>query len=103
MQLFVATALRPPATAEFTATKNTIKMKNALILGGSTGMGLDIAKRLGASGAAVTIAGRDLKKLDAAAAQIKRAGAAPVAIKSIDLYDRAQVDAYVRDITQGPA
>jgi NAD(P)-dependent dehydrogenase (short-subunit alcohol dehydrogenase family) len=32
-------------------------MKNALLIGGSTGMGLDTAKRLAARGVAVTIAG----------------------------------------------
>ena len=39
-------------------------MKTALIIGGSTGIGLDIAKRLGARGAAVTITGRDTSKVD---------------------------------------
>lgn len=78
-------------------------MKNALIIGGSTGMGLDIAKRIGARGAAVTITGRDAKKLETAAGQIKQAGASAVAIKSIDLYVREQVDAYVRELSQAPA
>jgi NAD(P)-dependent dehydrogenase (short-subunit alcohol dehydrogenase family) len=75
-------------------------MKNALIIGGSTGMGLDIAKRLGAQGAAVTITGRDAKKLDVAAAQIKQAGSPSASTKSIDLYNREQVDAYVRELSQ---
>jgi NAD(P)-dependent dehydrogenase (short-subunit alcohol dehydrogenase family) len=48
--------------------------KNALIVGGSTGIGLDTAKRLGARGATVTISGRDAAKLEAAAAAIKQAG-----------------------------
>jgi NAD(P)-dependent dehydrogenase (short-subunit alcohol dehydrogenase family) len=39
-------------------------MKNALINGGSTGIGLDTAKRLGAHGVTVTITGRDSAKLD---------------------------------------
>jgi NAD(P)-dependent dehydrogenase (short-subunit alcohol dehydrogenase family) len=49
-------------------------MKAALIIGGSTGIGLDIAKRLGPRGAAATITGRDTSKLDKAAAGIKQAG-----------------------------
>ena len=49
-------------------------MKTALIIGGSTGIGLDIAKRLGARGAAVTITGRNTSKLDLGAASIKQAG-----------------------------
>jgi short-subunit dehydrogenase len=39
-------------------------LKTALIIGGSTGIGLDIAKRLGGRGAAVTITGRDTSKLE---------------------------------------
>jgi NAD(P)-dependent dehydrogenase (short-subunit alcohol dehydrogenase family) len=78
-------------------------MKNALIIGGSTGIGLDIAKRLGASGVAATITGRDFKKLEAAAAQIKQAGAPVVSVKSIDLYDHAQVDAYAQDLSTAAA
>jgi NAD(P)-dependent dehydrogenase (short-subunit alcohol dehydrogenase family) len=42
---------------------NLQTMKNALIIGGSTGIGLDAAKRLGLRGATVTIAGRDTVKL----------------------------------------
>src|ERR1700756_3853072 len=65
-------------------------MKTALIIGGSTGIGLDIAKRLGARGAAVTITGRDTSKLDKAAAGIKQAGSPMVTTKAVDLYDRAK-------------
>ncbi len=46
--------------------------KNALIVGGSSGIGLDTAKRLGARGATVTISGRDTAKLETAAAAIER-------------------------------
>jgi NAD(P)-dependent dehydrogenase (short-subunit alcohol dehydrogenase family) len=78
-------------------------MKNALIIGGSTGMGFDAAKRLAARGASVTIAGRDPVKLDTAAAALRQAGAPRVATKVVDLYDRAQVDAFVAEIASGPA
>jgi NAD(P)-dependent dehydrogenase (short-subunit alcohol dehydrogenase family) len=79
-------------------------LKNALIIGGSTGIGLDIAKRLSANGAAVTITGRDTKKLKAAAEQIEQAGAATkVTTRSVDLYDHAQVDAFGRDLSHGTA
>jgi len=78
-------------------------MKKALIIGGSTGIGLDVAKRLGASGAAVTIIGRDTEKLEAAADQIGQLGTSFVTAKSLDLYDREQVDAYARELSQEPA
>ena len=57
-------------------------MKTALIIGGSTGIGLDIAKRLGARGAAVTITGRDTSKLDKTGAGIKQAGSPLVTTSS---------------------
>lgn len=78
-------------------------MKNALIIGGSTGMGFDTANRLAARGAAVTIAGRDIAKLEKAAATLREAGASRVAIKAVDLYDSEQVDAFAREILAGPA
>jgi NAD(P)-dependent dehydrogenase (short-subunit alcohol dehydrogenase family) len=78
-------------------------MKSALIIGGSTGMGLDTAKRLAARGAAVTIIGREAAKLKQAAAELKNAGAPKVVTKSVDLYDRAQVDALAGEIAAAPA
>ena len=78
-------------------------MKNALIIGGSTGMGLDTAKRLAARGVAVTITGREAAKLKQAAAELKQAGAPEVVTKSVDLYDRAQVDAFAGEIAAAPA
>jgi NAD(P)-dependent dehydrogenase (short-subunit alcohol dehydrogenase family) len=78
-------------------------MKTALIIGGSTGIGLDIAKRLGARGAAVTITGRDTNKLDEGAADIKQAGSPLVTTKAVDLYDRAQVDSLAIELSTGAA
>jgi short-subunit dehydrogenase len=78
-------------------------MKTALIIGGSTGIGLDIAKRLGARGAAVTITGRDTSKLDKAAAGIKQAGSPKVTTKAVDLYDRVQVDSFAAELSTGAA
>ena len=78
-------------------------MKNALIIGGSTGMGLDTAKRLAARGVAVTITGREAAKLKQAAVELKKAGAPEVVIKSVDLYDRVQVDAFAGEIAAASA
>ena len=76
-------------------------MKNALIIGGTTGMGLDTAKRLGARGVAVTITGRDTAKLEKAAVAIKQAGSPKVTTKAVDLYDRAQVDSFAKELAVG--
>ena len=78
-------------------------MKNALIIGGSAGMGLDTAKRLAARGVAVTITGREAAKLMQAAGELKQAGAPKVVTKSVDLYDHAQVDAFAGEIAAAPA
>jgi len=78
-------------------------MKKALIIGGNSGMGLDAGKRLGARGVAVTITGRDAARLEKAAADIKKAGAPQVNTKAVDLYDRAQVDAFARELASDAA
>src|SRR5262249_42665774 len=72
-------------------------------VGGSSGMGLDAGKRLGARGVAVTITGRDAAKLEKSASEIKKAGAPQVNTKELDLYDRAQVDAFAQELASGPA
>jgi len=82
---------------------NSQTMKTALIIGGSTGIGLDAAKRLGLRGATVTIAGRDAGKLETAAAAIKQAGSPKVITKAVDLYDRAQVDDFAQELASGTA
>lgn len=78
-------------------------MKNALIIGGSTGMGLSTAQRLGARGVAVTITGRNPAKLNAAADAIRQAGSPSVSTRSVDLYQRTQVDDFMREIASAPA
>ena len=78
-------------------------MKNALIIGGSTGMGLDAATRLGARGVAVTITGRDTAKLDKAAAALKQAGSPKVTTKAVDLYELKQVDGFASELSTSTA
>ena len=78
-------------------------MKTALILGGSTGIGLDTARRLGARGVAVTIIGRDAAKLEAAAAAVEQAGAPAVIVKSVDLYRPTEVDGFAKALSTGTA
>lgn len=46
--------------------------RHALVTGGGTGIGLDIARALAAAGAEVTITGRDLDRLKAVAAETPR-------------------------------
>ncbi|WP_454782212.1 SDR family NAD(P)-dependent oxidoreductase [Legionella sp. WA2022007384] len=62
----------------------------AIIIGGSSGMGLETAKKLAASGVDLLITGRDEQKLKHAANEIKQMGG-QVEEFVIDLYDKAQV------------
>ena len=80
---------------------NRHSTKNALIIGGSSGIGLDVAKRLAAREIAVTVVGRDKTKLGQAGSELKLAGSPQVITKAVDLYNRAQVDAFVREISLG--
>jgi NAD(P)-dependent dehydrogenase (short-subunit alcohol dehydrogenase family) len=50
--------------------------RRALVTGGGTGIGLAIARELGRLGAGVTIAARNLERIEAAAAELRAAGAA---------------------------
>ena len=61
-------------------------------------MGLDSANRLAKRGVNLTILGRCQDKLDAAAAQLREAGAPDVRTVSLDLYDTGAVDGFVAEI-----
>ncbi len=76
-------------------------MKSALIVGGSTGMGLDSATRLARKGVSLTIVGRSQEKLVAAASQLREAGAPEVDAVSLDLYDRNAVDRFIASLNAG--
>ena len=53
---------------------NRFSLKVAIVTGGSSGIGQEVASRLVQEGAKVVITGRDLDKLKAAAEQIDRTG-----------------------------
>ncbi|WP_260639548.1 SDR family oxidoreductase [Streptomyces angustmyceticus] len=69
----------------------------ALVLGGTSGIGSGIARKLAAQGAAVTIAGRDRGRAEEAADSIRSAlGVADVSGKGLDLSRPADVAETVR-------
>src|SRR5690348_2451489 len=69
--------------------------KNALVTGGTSGIGLASAQALAEAGAHVFLTGRNQDKIDAAVASI---GAAATGIRS-DVSEPAQLDAVVDAIT----
>jgi NAD(P)-dependent dehydrogenase (short-subunit alcohol dehydrogenase family) len=77
------------------------KMKNTLILGGSTGIGLDTARELISTGGRVTLVGRSQKKLDAAAEQLTAIGTGAIETISADLYDPGSVETLNDTIRNG--
>ena len=75
-----------------TASTNSI----AVIIGGSTGMGKESARKLLEDGNAVLLVARDETKLAAAKAELSSLGQVETA--SVDLYDEQTVDALVSQI-----
>jgi NAD(P)-dependent dehydrogenase (short-subunit alcohol dehydrogenase family) len=72
----------------------------ALIVGGSSGMGKQTAKRLLRRGGEVWMVARKAAKLAQAKAELAADG--PVQTALVDLYDEAQVDAFIQQVRQEP-
>ena len=73
---------------------SSLRDRVAVVTGASRGIGRDIARQLGAAGAAVVAAARD-DRAGAVAEEIRRAGGRAVAV-SVDVTDAHQIDAMVR-------
>lgn len=72
----------------------------ALIVGGSSGMGLETARRLRARGLDVILVARDAAKLTLAKAGLEGEGAGAIETIAVDLYDPAAVDALIERLGQ---
>lgn len=75
--------------------------QRALIIGGSSGIGLASAKKLIERGVSVTLVARDTERLAQAHAQLQQLGDAHVL--PLDLRDAAAVNAAAAQLQQGPA
>ena len=67
--------------------------KTAVITGGAAGIGLAVAKSLAGKGMNIVLVDIRVDVLEAAAAEVKEAGAAAVMTRDTDVPDRAAVDA----------
>ena len=72
-----------------------LKGKNALVLGGSKGIGRGIADALAAEGVAIAIVARSQESLDKAVAEINSRGAARAIAAAGDLSDWASIESAV--------
>ena len=72
--------------------------RRALITGSSQGIGLALARGLAEAGADVVLNGRDVAKLDRAAATLRAEGLTRIAIAPFDVTDSAAVEAGVAAI-----
>jgi NAD(P)-dependent dehydrogenase (short-subunit alcohol dehydrogenase family) len=70
----------------------------ALIVGGSSGMGKQTAKRLLGRGGAVWLVARHAPRLAQAKAELAANG--PVQTTAVDLYDESQVEAFIQQVQQ---
>ena len=71
--------------------------KTALVTGSGSGLGFAMARGLAEAGARVVLNGRDLAKLDAAAATLRESGLI-VETAAFDVADSASVDAGIREL-----
>lgn len=69
----------------------------AIIVGGSSGMGLETAKKLSSNRLDILIIGRDKPKLQNAAVEIEKSGS-KVEILVLDLYDKKQISQFMNKI-----
>ena len=69
--------------------------RRALVTGSSQGIGLALARGVGLAGASLVLNGRDVAKLEKAAAGLRADGVATVDIAAFDVTDSAAVNAGV--------
>ena len=76
-------------------TPSLLKNQVAVVTGGGTGIGLAIAKRLGALGARIVIGSRNSENLERGNAELRQAGLDPLCVQ-VDVRNPDQVDELVQ-------
>ena len=75
---------------------DSAKKKSALIVGGSSGMGKESAKRLLVAGHSVVLLARNAEKLQKAKDELSPLG--DVEVVAVDLYKDVEVDAFIKSV-----
>ena len=76
--------------------------KRAVIIGGSSGMGLETARKLRERGIDLLLVARNQSRLDEAKAELERVPGGEVETASLDLYDASAVDAFIARLDAEP-
>lgn len=87
----------PTAESQRVFAPGILRDQVAVVTGGGSGIGLATAHELARLGASVAICGRTQAKLDAAADELRRAGATVVA-RACDIREPDQVEAFVAQV-----
>jgi NAD(P)-dependent dehydrogenase (short-subunit alcohol dehydrogenase family) len=74
--------------------------QKAVIIGASSGMGLETARRLMAQGLDLLIVARSERGLSAAAEELRALGPGKVEERALDLYDSRQVEALIQQLRE---
>ncbi len=83
-----------------TTSANTFRDKVVLITGGSSGIGLALAKQLAAQGARVWMVARRKDVLVAAQSEVQKVAGQPCEVFSADISDAAQAASVVEQVTR---
>ena len=82
------------ASARAAAAATAARRRVALVTGASKGIGLEIARKLGAVDGLTTVLGcQDLAKGEAAAAELRAAGCTDIVVQRVELEDAASIEA----------
>ena len=74
----------------------------AVIIGGSSGMGLATAKRLREQGVDLILLSSNREKLERARAELRGSGSGEIRVSAVDLYKQDEVDRFVSEIAAEP-
>src|SRR4029078_7934653 len=101
MQLAAAATLGAVWVGRLLRTGEVYRLRHKVVLitGGSRGLGLALAREMGARGARLAICGRDSESLERARASLARAGAEVLAIPC-DVTDRGSVQNLVDQVSR---